>query len=366
MLNEIREFEQYQEVFTDLKDIEKYRLMPYSYFKQNHKNGLRRAMTIVARKALEERGYFRIEDVIKHTEEAEIDEQKKIIEQVKNDLRIWCGFETPDGQTSIQPWLNHFYNLSCQKNKKYETWEAFRRFYDSAFSTGIFSTTFENDKNSIYAISYEGIIADAISLGGLKRYYLVCKPNEQYPEMNQFKVENSDKSGYRPFKRGKKNKGKDDEKMDCIRKFVAAYLLKQRTTKLHNSYNIVNNADLANWTHNATIFKVEFFNKIRYKEKPIYEREAYWDYNIDENTSSEEKAVKNNKKLQKCRPCPQYLKDYNFYIVSEEEFDKEKLEKNGEIFYSDMGSYINDGKKHCFLCEGLEYKDMSEKYSIKC
>ena len=45
-------------VYTDMKDIGKYRLRHYSYFKQNHKNGLRRAMTIVARKALEERGYF--------------------------------------------------------------------------------------------------------------------------------------------------------------------------------------------------------------------------------------------------------------------------------------------------------------------
>ena len=134
MLNEIREFEQYQEVFTDLKDIEKYRLMPYSYFKKNHKNGLRRAMTIVARKSLEERGYFQVGDDIEH----DIAEQKRIIEQVKNDLRIWCGFEEPDGQTSIQPWLNHFYDLACQKNDKYETWDGFRRFYDSAFSTGIF------------------------------------------------------------------------------------------------------------------------------------------------------------------------------------------------------------------------------------
>lgn len=348
MLNEIREFEQYQEIFTDIKDIDKYRLAPYVYFKNNHKNGLRRAMTIVARKALEERKYF---------ETTDIDDQKKIIESVKNDLRIWCGFTEPDGETSIKPWLKQFYELAGKKNSKYENWSGFCKAFDKACSRGLFEIALDDEKNSIYTISYEGIIADAVFLGPLKRYYLVCKLNGA----KDLSTRDSKGNGYRSFREG----GKDSEKTDCIRKFVAAYLLKQQTTMYHNVFNNLNNADLANWTQNNAIFKVEFFNRIRYKDQPIYIREPV--IAVSENEFEDENSkTETVKRLKKCIPNPQYLTDYNFHIVAEDKFDINEVTAAGETFYSDMGSYINDGKKHCFLCEGLEYKDMEKRYSIKC
>ena len=350
MLNEVREYEQYQEVFSSEEDIDKLRLMPYVFFKQNHRNGLRRALIIVARKALENRYYFQTED---------LSLQVKIIDEVKDDLKIWCGFEKKNEKSAIRPWLSYYYELANKTNEKFEKWDSFKRFFNSAFNKSYFQSALETDKNSIYEISYDGVIAEAIYFGKLKRYYLVCKKNG----VENFKVLDSDGKSYRSFD----NRRKDLEKIDYIRKFVAAYLLKQKFTAYHNTYNIVNNADLANWTHYSDIFKAIFFNKITYKDAPIYEREPYWVYSINEEEGNEDdsKSSKKLKKWQKCKPNENYISDYDFSIISEEEFDKNKLPE-GYVFYSDAGSYFKDGKKHCFLCEGLEYKDMETKYSFKC
>jgi len=350
MLNEIREYEQYQEVFCSEEDINKFRLMPYVFFKKNHRNGLRRALTIVARKALENRNYFQTED---------ISLQKNIIDEVKDDLKIWCGFVETDERTTIKPWLSHYYELTNKTNEKFEKWGSFKRYFNSSFNKSFFQSALETDKNSIYEISYDGVIAEAIYFGKLKRYYLVCKKNG----VDNFKVLDSDGVSYRPFD----NRKKDLEKIDYIRKFVAAYLLKQKFTAYHNNYNIINNADLANWTQYSDIFKVTFFNQVTYKDKPIYEREPYWVYNIDdaEDYEDDSKSSKKFKKWQKCKPNENYISDYDFSVISEEEFDKDKLSE-GYVFYSDAGSYFKDGKNHCFLCEGLEYKDMEKLYSFKC
>ncbi len=348
MLNEIREFEQYQEVFTDIEDIEKYRLIPSVYFrkgkgKKQKTNGLVRPMTIVARKALELREYYQTKDVVS---------QKEIIENVKNDLRIWCGFTEQDSSIGIQPWLRQYYALSKQNNNNHGDYESFCE-RDKYYSIGIFDSALENDRNTINTINYEKIIADAVFLGPLKRYYLVCKPNG----MEYLEALNSDGLGYRHFQNGIR----DNRNIDYLRKFVAAYLLTQQNTIYHNKYNIVNNVDLGNWTQNTTISKGESF-KFTYKGTPMYQTEPYWSSDPDEVIDRETKKQNNVK----CSPNPQYLSDYNFRIISEGDFVKSEVEENGEVFYSDMGSYIGDGKMHCFLCEGLEYKDMGEKYGIKC
>ena len=349
MLNEIREYEQYQEFFDSKEEVNKFRLMPYVFFKQNHRNGLRRPLIIVARKALENRDYFQTEDPFL---------QKNIINEVKGDLKIWCGFEDMNNQSDIKPWLPHYYELTNETNENYEDWKSFKRYYKKAFNKSFFQSALEVEKNSVYEISYDGIIADAIFFGKLKRYYLVCKKNG----VENFRVLKSDGISYRSFD----NRKSDLEKLDYIRKFVAAYLLKQKFTAYHNTYNIVDNADLANWAQYSDIFKVTFFNKITYKDKPIYEREPYWVYSIDdEDDMDDSNTTKKNKKWQKCKPNESYLLDYDFSIISEEEFDRSKIPE-GYIFYSDVGSYFKDGKNKCFLCEGLEYKDMEKEYSFKC
>lgn len=75
MLNEIKEYEGYT------GNIENSRLMPEIWVK-NKKGGLYRALVIIARKRLEDRGYFNEKDNAN---------QRKILGDVKDDLRMWCG-----------------------------------------------------------------------------------------------------------------------------------------------------------------------------------------------------------------------------------------------------------------------------------
>ena len=105
------------------------------------------------------------------------------------------------------------------------------------------------DKNDFKKIMYEKIIADAITSGPLKRYYLVC----ENVDLSGISVKTKEKTSY-PFTQGKEKSGKwsvpTKKKADLILKTVAAFLLEQEfrdSEELYSGFVPVNLTNIANW-----------------------------------------------------------------------------------------------------------------------
>ena len=85
MLNEIKEYEEYT---SEIKKNSVVRLQPSHFGKSENgmvkAAGMIRAMTVVARAELERAGYFE--------PSLEAEDQKKIIQEVKEALGKWSGF----------------------------------------------------------------------------------------------------------------------------------------------------------------------------------------------------------------------------------------------------------------------------------
>ena len=110
------------------------------------------------------------------------------------------------------------------------------------------------EKNDFKKIMYEKIIADAITAGPLKRYYLICEKTD----FSGISVQTKEKTSY-PFTESKKSDGEwsspTKKKADLIMKTVAAFLLEQESRDaedLYEGFVPVNLTDIANWLAGST------------------------------------------------------------------------------------------------------------------
>lgn len=281
MLDEIRA---YEECTCDLTKNKACRLNADVLKSKNHLNGLVGAMTIIARYELDSRGYFC----------GDAHNQTEIIEEVKKCLRQWVGFaDDSDCDVSYyKDWFKEFYIDKVlpldQSDDKSEIkpWDRIVVDKKKQFEASLI-TTDEVNENSYIQITYERIIADAIYLGPLKKYYLVFK--KQAFDSLQYNGKRIDLS-----------KKKAKEKMDGTLKLIAAYLLKKNYTG--NQFNIINSADLANWAQCYSIFKDknDYFKTITYGKACIFENRTV------------------TKNISKIAINQDFLEDFDFKIVTED------------------------------------------------
>ena len=128
------------------------------------------------------------------------------------------------------------------------------RFSDVGYNVGYNKKMFNDelkrpDKNDFKKITYEGIVADAIAAGPLKRYYLVC----DYTGLSEISYKTKKTIRF-PFTKSKKENGEWSEptknKADLIMKTIAAFLLEQEGRAAESPYEgfaPVNLTDIANW-----------------------------------------------------------------------------------------------------------------------
>lgn len=304
MLNEIQEYAEYT---SPVKDMQVMRLMPNLFMKDNKLRGLVRAITVVARAELEHVGYF----------EATMEQQRELIDEVIGRLRQWCGFESAvcaeEKSDTCRSWLEQYYKEIIEPMGKAGTltWAEVVKKKAKQFELTIVGSINKTSKTDTrLAIYYEKIVANAIYLGPLKRYYLVCREGAEEA------LENNGKK-LRVY--GKGCKKWDCEKADNVLRLVSAYLLKQRLTG--TKANHVNMTDLGYWAQHKKICDSEYYhtkdNVIQYKKKPIYSFET-----IKESVT---KIVVN----------PLYLADFDFQLVDEDEFAGAAP---GYTWFADLGA----------------------------
>lgn len=303
MLNEIQEYKEYT---SDISELSTFRLIPEIFVREKGKDidlmmGLPRAETVIARAELERVGYF----------ETQLDakEQREKIEEVIDTLRQWSGFDTPD---TVTGWLGHYYNKAVEGRPGLPTWKEAAEKMGKQYNTTIVQAmkrSWNNPSNTMKTAYYEKIVANAVYLGPLKRYYLVHK------------IENMKKLKYNGNKIDL-SKPKQSEKMDNALRLVAAYLLGQRLGKMKESQ--VNWQDLGHWAQTKTICKNDgYFKQITYGEKnnskPLYQG----------------LVLPKGINIAKIVVNPEFLKDFDFKLVEESEFNGVS---EGYTYYSDLGA----------------------------
>lgn len=286
---------EYNEYICDLESDNIVRLMPEIFKWKNRMTGLTRALLIIARKELDDRDYFS-ENTVNRTQ---------IIEDVKQVLREWLGFSDESGEklSTYNSWLKRYYAERIQTPEAKDTvkpWSEIEK-KKKQYGKKLFSDK-KSEKNNILAITYESIIADAIHMGPLKQYYLICKKG--YDECLY-------KMGKQINPKGKKGA----EHLDNILKLICVYLIKKKYTG--NMANRINNAELGNWAQHKEIFKSEYYKGINYAGKDLIIK----------------KTIK--KIYGKYIVCPEYLLAYDFRIITADELDD--IPSGYELF-SDCGA----------------------------
>ena len=316
MLNELLEYEEYTcENVGEEIGVNNCRFNTYIYTKRN-RGGLARALTIIARKELSDRGYF----------DAPVGRQKEIIENVRKALAEWLGFDEPEDEkvSDYDGWLRKYYTRvilpSSDKDKSsIRSWEEIRDYKKDEYCGDILEELYSIDnkkrksKNTFNKITYERIISDAIFLGPLQQYYLICK-----------------ESTFKNVTWGGEtlNNSEDNVKRKHnILKLAAAYLIKKRYTG--NEYNVVNQSDLGNWTDNTKIAKGEYYfekknnriKKLMYKKHAFYLKESYLS------------------NVSKIRISEAFIKDNGVRVVTPDELKKmmDNEELKGFKCYMDQG-----------------------------
>lgn len=354
MLNEIKEYEEYTLPIESLADVENPRLKFFTLIKKSF-SGLERALTIIARHYI--------------NDAAEIDEEK-----IKNYLREWLGFEVIDSENNkinerrTDGWLNNYIrkvfleNLLQECRNKCAEFEkisdisstdeiddlmkkkdalpdfdsdkslalsvgqlkyAIEALYKLRYKAKLFENpmfSVENEKtpeskqgNNFKQITYDLIIANAINLGALQKYYLVCKND---PFQNVIKYSE---------KKNKCSKLKATDE-DLILKIAATYLLQRLYSNSNQEYLYVNQMEICNWLlerANPDKFELE-----KYKIQPSNEKIFY------------ESIIGGN--VKKIKVHPEFIS--NFEIVEESKL----IENDGRIFFSDFGAnfYLSKNKRY--------------------
>lgn len=295
MLNEIGEFEQYTNT-APFGNRLKYNTLIKGKF-----SGLERAMTIIARRVI-----FGLNN------ESQLDvEKEEDFEAVKNYLKIWCGFpkdnSKDNGSRVPNGWLKEYLQnmLSLYQGKPQSTKKIIECLKETLpakekqFKKSIF---FISEKNAFRAINYDRVIARALLLGQLKRYYLFCMFTED--ELKRLCPED-----------------RKLLKKDVVLKLTAYYLLEKCFTD--QSWVIFNKANFENWMSSGKVENLHLENfTVCFDEKV----EALF----------EEKKIP-NVNIVKLRVNPKWL--VHFRLIKESELNDEmaKPENKGGIFFSDTG-----------------------------
>ena len=178
-----------------------------------------------------------------------------------------------------------------------------------------------NEKNDYKKIMYEKIIADAITAGPLRRYYLVC----EHDGFSEISFRSKKKTGY-PFKEKKAGSGKNEwsapvmAKADLIMKTVSAFLLEQEFRNSNHLYEgvvPVNLTDISNWLAGSS--GTSSLDSFYIDSRPLFVSEA-----ID-NVAS-------------IGIDPQWMSLCGWKIVLEKELDKYLGDHPDASFYSDYGA----------------------------
>lgn len=292
MLDELKEYDEYT---CSLDETSEVRLMPEIFKKRNKLSGLHRALVIIARKELADRGYF----------DENIENHKQIRDEVTQTLREWLGFcDVNDKKYSTyDSWLKRYCLQKIQfENSKEEAEfknqiEYKRKKYESKL---LEEEHFK--KNTVMEVTYEKIIAEAIFLGPLERYYLVCKQGYDRVLYKDKLIDVSRKKGA--------------EYVDNILKMICVYLIGKENT--HNLYNRVNYAELGHWAAKKEIPKGEYFKGLHYKDEALLSIET-----VDNCFSK----IMINKS---------YLQNFDFRVVTESRL--KDFSEDGYCRFKDCGS----------------------------
>lgn len=244
--------------------------------------------------------------------DTELFEKLKEIDKIEKKLVDDSLIKNNDGLKGVKKIIQ---GLETLKNKK--------------FDVNMFSLSYQYlaDLNNYKKITYDRIIANALNIGRLEQYYLVCKI-DPFKEKLISKV-----TGKRT------TKTLNDTDKDILLKITASYLLRRkRTTQHFLEFNIV---DLENW---LPLLDPKLDNKKlgKYKFGESLETLFLFDIvgpSIDKGNNENQKKVGN---VTKISIHPEWIR--LFKVVAAQNLDN--IENTGSIFYSDLGSahYLVDGR----------------------
>ncbi len=175
------------------------------------------------------------------------------------------------------------------------------------------------ERNDFKKIMYEKIIADAITAGPLKRYYLVCEK----ADLSGISVKTKKTTSY-PFTQGKKKDGKwsapTKNKEDIILKTIAAFLLEQEFRDAEDLYSgivPVNLTDIANWLAGKT--DMDILKSFKLNSRPLFTFDA-----IDN--------------VAAIGIDTEWMQSCGWKVVSEENLEAYLAEHPSAAFFSDFGA----------------------------
>lgn len=219
MLNEIREYQEYT------KDIVSSKRISPLLFRDKNGAGISRALTIIARFELFNRYHYDLSS----TEE----EQNEIRDKVYETLKNWCDFSYNKGflkkyLSTDEKFLQGY--MGADFEEKWNDFKLKKKHWDSKDPFYPVKVTIASQN----MFNFATIIADAIILGELKDYVLICK--DTYKN-NVKKLEDGEVKSLRSTDTNK------------LLKLVAIYLL---TSKNSSIPAIVSKYDFGNWVAQPT------------------------------------------------------------------------------------------------------------------
>ena len=202
----------------------------------------------------------------------------------------------------------------------------FLSFKNQAFSHKLFYPETTKTDNDLKAITYERIIANALELGELKNYCLVCEKDlfeEGLVSKKTPKKQNT--TPIHPEDGSKKDKDSHKHARDLILKITASYLLQKKYTEQEHVY--FNQADIKNW---LVLEKVEIGSKALSVFRFGKEKDPTPIFTVT--------TIANN--VTKIKAHPEWIK--NFWLVEAKNVNNLMP---GRIYYEDQGA--NECFKRC-------------------
>ena len=201
------------------------------------------------------------------------------------------------------------------------------RFKQDAFNKALFDRRLRKDDHNDYKkIMYDKIIADAITEGPLKRYYLVCS----YQGLSQVTFQTGKKISC-PFRRAEHKWSEPTKrKADLLMKTIAAVLLEQRARKADHPYKgfvPVNRTNIANWL--ASSSGTDSLSKYYIDNRFFLKTESFDNVSAFEIDS-------------------EWMTSCGWMVVAEEELDQYLKEHPNAEFYSDYGAgtYLRKNERY--------------------
>ncbi len=269
MLNELREFEEYSQMLSKkkIKDGEP-RMLPAMFFQKKDNTvrylGIPRVLSIVARYHLFNK---RTAEGKRDYASLETSEQREELrEEVRQVLEKICFDKNC---LKYEGLYNYFKNYGPDDSEI--LWEEFnkKRNTDKSWKSNSIYRILSYNNNAIFnSVSFQMILADAISAGPLKNWYLVCDKSfweDVYSELGILEYSRSNDIGAQNLKKNQRivndrkkhfpvATGKDAGKiqghgmshLDRLLKTIACYLLEGGD--INDNENVcINRVNLANW-----------------------------------------------------------------------------------------------------------------------